>query len=66
MWRIRKNSINGDIISNQALRNAIDYECGTHLKTYRSNRKALIRLGWIKSYKSGHIILTDKDIVGEI
>jgi hypothetical protein len=30
------------------LRKAISLECGVHDKTYKSNKKALVLLGWIR------------------
>lgn len=62
LWRIRKNNPQKNRISNQELKKAIMYECGTDPKTYTSNRKALLTLQWIKSDGTKHIKLTDKDI----
>jgi len=62
LWRVRKTHPNSKIISNNNLRRAIMYECGTDPVTYRNNRRALVVLGWIKKYNTGSIELTDKDL----
>ena len=64
MWRLRKRNPNNDRPKWIELRRAIMYECGTDPTTYRSNRRALIQLGWIKTYTGKRLKLTDKDICG--
>ena len=64
LWRIRKKLPNEKYIPNIELKRAIMMECGTDPKTYYNNRKALITLGWIISWKKTKVKLTDKDING--
>ena len=64
MWRLRKNNPTNTPITNNELRKIIDVECGTDTRTYKSNRKALIRLGWICNYNKKKIKITNKDITG--
>lgn len=65
MWRIRKNNPNNDKPTNHELKRAIMYECGTDIRTYYANRRALISLGWIRKYNSKRIRLTNEDITGD-
>ena len=61
MWRLRKANPDVRSISNAQLRLAIMHECGTDPRTYKMNREALKRLGWVKAYV--HTVwLTNKDI----
>ena len=62
LWRLRAASPEGQKISNQELIKAIMIEIGTDKRTYVSNRKALIRLGWIKTINKGCIELTGIDL----
>ena len=62
MWRLRSRNTNATSIKNQELIKCIMLEIGTDKRTYISNRKALIRLGWIKAVNSGNIRLTDVDL----
>lgn len=62
MWRVRKRNPDVKRPTNHDLRIAIMHECGTHPQTYRTNRKALINLGWIRSFNSKRFELTDKDL----
>lgn len=64
MWRIRSTHPGKKTITNPQLRLAIMHECGTDPKTYRNNRAALKRLGWIKHKGRVYVQLTDKDISG--
>ncbi len=64
LWLIQKRFPNEKKITNNELRKAIMIECGTDPLTYRNNRKALIILGWIKTYKKKHILITNKHITG--
>jgi len=65
LWRVRKNNKGCEHILNSSLRRAIMVECGIHNNTYKSNRKALQHLGWIKGYDKHHIILTGNDLTGD-
>jgi len=62
MLRLRKHCPNVSCPSNNELRRAIMYECGTSPVTYRNNRKALIDLGWIRSKGRKRIRLTNADL----
>ena len=62
MWRIRAEHKDAVKISNQQLTKAIMMEIGTDPRTIRCNRKALVKLGWIKARNSGSIRLTDIDL----
>ena len=62
--RLRQNNPGKQKILNIELRRAIMRECGTDPTTYLKNRKALITLGMIKSYKKSRIILTGEDLSG--
>ncbi len=65
MWRLRHNYedlANTKKIPNGVLHEAMMKEVGTDIRTYRANRKALIKMGWIKSVGKYAIKLTDKDI----
>ena len=61
MYRLRKRNPGKTYLDSYELKRAIMLECGVHQKTYISNRKALITLGWIKTRRN-KIELTDKDI----
>jgi len=61
MWRMRKRNPGKVYITNHELKRAIMYEIGTDNKTYYSNRKALIVLGWLRSRKN-YVELTDEDL----
>jgi len=65
MWRLRKEYPDTNQIRNTDLRRAIDIECGTDIRTYKSNRKALIRIGWLKHKNKGKVYITNKDIGAE-
>lgn len=62
MWRVRKNSEGNKHPYNSELRRAIMHECGIDPRTYKTNRKALIDLGWIRAYNRKRITLTGKDL----
>lgn len=62
MWRLRKNSPGNDKPYNRELRRAIMYECGTDIRTYNANRRALIDLGWIRKFNNKRVRLTNDDI----
>jgi len=64
MWRLRKEYPNTNQVTNSALRRAIDMECGTDIRTYKSNRKALIRIGFIKHKNKSKVYITNKDLGG--
>ena len=62
MWSLRKAFPNQKKISNLNLRRVIDVECGICTATYKRNRKALLRQGWIKIKGKKCFILTNKDL----
>lgn len=62
LWRLRKRNKGITNIANYELRRAIMFECGTHPFTYRTTRKALLILKWIKSHKKHYFILTGNDL----
>ena len=63
MWRLRKNLKNkDDVVTNQELERAIMYECGTDRRTLLYNRKALIKLGWLKAVNTSRLKLTGEDL----
>lgn len=64
MWRLRKLADGTRNPVNSLLEKAIMYECGTSRKTYTDNRRALIKLGWIKSHNTKRIRITDRDLTG--
>jgi hypothetical protein len=64
LWRLRKRNPGKTEIKLLELERAIMYECGTDPKTYRHNKAALVKLGWITS-QGKMIRLTGKDITGE-
>ena len=66
MWRLRKRHPDRTTITNNELRRAIMYECGTSLSTLKDNRRALKDLGWIRAKSTRTIWLTNKDIDGGV
>lgn len=62
MWRVRKDNPMQTIITNNNLEKAIMKEIGIDRRTYNANRRALIKLGWIKSYNKKTVVITDKDL----
>jgi hypothetical protein len=65
MWRVRKTSPNCNNPTNDVLRRAIMFECGTDPATIRNNRKALIVLDWIRAVNKKRFRLTNKDLNSE-
>lgn len=65
LWRLRQRNPNNDRPTWLELKRAIMHECGTDPATYRNNRKALLDLGWIKTYTGKRLKLTDADLRGE-
>ena len=61
MWRIREMQPGKVFVSREYIQRAIMLECGTWPLTIRNNRKALIRLGWLRTRKTKYE-LTDKDL----
>ena len=61
LWRVRKECPNR-IVSNLKLQRAIMRECGTDIRTYYNNKRALKKLGWIKIRTNKDVILTDNDL----
>ena len=64
MWRIRKDNPGENRPTNASIERAIIRECGTDPKTYRNNRRALLKLQWLKVYNSTRCELTNVDITG--
>ena len=66
MTRIRQeahyNITKEDKIHLGELARAIMMEIGTDPRTYKQNKKNLIKLGWIKPYKKNRFTLTNKDL----
>ena len=62
MWRLRERNPDTNVVTNYELRRAILLEIGTDPRTYVVNRKALIKLGWLKSYSKQKIRITGEDI----
>lgn len=65
MWRLRKKFPDQVSVTILELQRAIMYECGTDPTTYRSNKRALVRLGWIKARGNKRIDITGADITGD-
>ena len=61
MWRLRDIKPQSRRKTNAQLQNAIMRECGTDPRTYKTNRRALVKLGWITAHRS-YVWLTDKDV----
>ena len=61
MWRLRAHQPDSRRRTNAALQQAIMHEVGTDPRTYKTNRRALVKLGWITTHKS-YVWLTDKDV----
>lgn len=64
MWLLRKQFPEATKIKNTSVHKAIMAEIGTDPRTYQSNRKALLDLGWIKPKGRMYVQLTDKDLIG--
>lgn len=62
LWRVRTKNPNNPRPTYNQLERAIMHECGTSRYTYHANRKALIKLGWIKAYNSVRFTLTNFDL----
>ena len=62
MWRLREQNKDKTYVHNSALQTAIMYEIGIDIRTYKSTRKALIKLGWIKTRGKTKVEITDKDL----
>lgn len=63
LWRVRRNNPNKKLIPWIELKRSIMYECGTNERTYKSNRKALVDLGWIRTLSGKNKFeLTDNDL----
>jgi len=62
MWRFRELTKEISYPHSNYLRLAVMYEIGTDERTYKKTRKALIKLGWIKTRGKTKIEITDKDI----
>ena len=62
MWRVRKSNPGKDRVRNHELELAIMKEIGVHPATYRLNRKALVKLGWIRAINNKWVRLTNDDL----
>lgn len=62
MWRLRASHPNKNRLKNNDLRKSIMQEIGTDPRTYYSNRRALMALGWIKAHGNKYIDITGLDI----
>jgi len=64
LQRVRARNPGQDIIKRNELEQCIMIECGTCKATYFNNKRALVKLGWIKAYPgSKHKIeITGKDL----
>ena len=65
MWRLRKTWPHNRYPTWRCLEKCIMKECGTDPKTYKNNRMALIKLGWIRSHSTSKFRVTDADITGD-
>ncbi len=65
MWRLRKRNPGEVIVSIRELERAIMYECGTSRQTYKDNKRALRKLGWIRAHGKIAVKLTGVDLIGE-
>jgi len=65
MWRLRARNKSALSVSIAELRRAIMYECGTDPTTYRNNKSALVRLGWIRKKGAANVWLTGVDMTGD-
>lgn len=65
MWRIRKRCPDQGVISIHQLMRAIMLECGTDPRTYSNNKRALVKLGWIKKKGNKWVVLTGNDLTGD-
>lgn len=63
MWRLREQNKEKTYVHSSRLQLAVMYEIGTDMRTYKATRKALIKLGWIKTRGKTKIEITDKDLV---
>jgi len=63
--RLRKRYPGRHSILNTELARAIMMECGTTPITITNNRKALIKIGLIKTQGKRRVRLTDVDITGD-
>ncbi len=64
MWRMRHSHPGADLVSIAGLQDAIMREIGIDIRTYNRNKKALIKLGWIKPKGNKWLILTGDDLRG--
>jgi len=62
MWRLRKITRKPNMPYYNELQQAVIYECGHTPQTYYNIKRALVKLGWIKSHSSKRFILTNKDL----
>ena len=62
LWRVRERNPGNAKPTNLELRRGIMLEIGTDPRTYTVNRKALLKLGWIRIYNKSRVQLTGEDI----
>jgi len=62
MWRLRKNNPNNLTPYNGELKKAIMLEIGIDPRTYKKNRAALVKLGWLHWYTKNRTRITNKDL----
>jgi len=65
LWLLRKQFPDTQVYTWFMLIYCIMTEIGTDRRTYTSNRTALKKLGWIKSYKTRGFTLTNADLTGD-
>jgi len=62
LWRVRKNYPNVERYPWLALQRAVMLEIGTDPRTYWCNKKALIRLQWVRTENKAKFTLSGKDL----
>ena len=62
LWRVRKRNPKTDRPTWLELRRAIMYEIGTSEWAYNHNKKALLRLNWIRVHNKSRFRLTNIDL----
>lgn len=61
MQRVRYRNPQKERVNLAELQRSIMLECGTTRATYYSNKRALVKLGWIRM-NGQYFMLTDKDL----
>ena len=65
LLRLRRRNPDARVVSNDELNRCVMLEIGTDQRTLWANRKALLKLGWIKPEGRKKIKLTDDDLGGD-